>query len=199
MKRLAILTGGPSLTEMWSDDLATGYDTVIAVNGACYFFESDYVALVDRCVWLALNDGTARWPRRGFFTHANWPVPKDRERHPLPLYDRTLGRVPKKLADEQGVTECGYTFPSALLAAQDMADGGPVHIYGFDYSPEGSLPADPAVGAGRWVRELPWVKHAWGPNVTAYGRAHPNVLAWLKGEGSFEAMQTLLFAQEAKA
>lgn len=186
--KIALLTGGPSITEQWCDDFAPDYDRVIAVNGAAFHFAADYVAFVDRVIWEAMQSGRAHRPRVGYITHENWPIPATMEWHNLPLYQARYGRVPKAIADAQNVTECGFTFPSALRAAQDMAEGGPLDIYGFDYSLEPNvLGIEVCHPSLRWLLELDWVKHSWGPNIRTFGRVHPDVLAWLRGEGGSDA------------
>lgn len=194
--KIAVLTGGLSLLDLWCEEFTHEYDRVIAVNGAAFHFESDYVAFIDRIVWEALNEKRAHWPRLGFFTHHNWPVPAGMERRVLPFYQARYGRIPEDVAKRQAVTECSFTFPSALMGAQDMAAGGQVEVFGFDYDWEPNVIGINSHHASlRWALELEWVKAGWGPNVRAFGRAHPTILAYLRGEASLADMERVVLGK----
>lgn len=180
--KIAVLTAGPSLMSTWTEARARDYDRVMAVNGAAWHFSSDYVAFIDRIVFEAMHSGEAKMPRRGWVTHENWPLPAGLERLILPLYRVQYGRVSGDAVDASGCTECQTTFPSALMAARDLADGGPIDLFGFDCTAEpnvlGKVDHD-GYGPRRWCIELPWVKCAWGPNITIHGNASADVRAYL--------------------
>jgi hypothetical protein len=196
MKKIAVLACGPSLPKLWTPIQRNAYDLVIGVNTAGWLFSVDWLAFTDTHIIPPIKKGEYPQPRIGYITNTGQAVPPDRERILLPLYHRGLGNltpVLRDLAESQGMTECGYTFPNALHQAQLWAEGGQIDVFGFDCA---MVRTDAAGQEGyhtrkRWMTELPWIKSQWGTNVRAISYAHATILAWLAGTVAWEEVQAL--------
>ena len=196
MKRIAVLACGPSLARLWAYNKATDYDVVIGVNTAGWLYSVDWLAFTDTHIIAPIRAGEYPPPRKGYITNKGQAVPDHLTKILLPLYHAGLGLLTpelRSLAQAQGMTECGYTFPNALHVAQTMAEGGQIDVFGFDCAMQRH---DAAGQEGyhtrkRWLTELPWIKSQWGPNVRAVSCVHTTILAWFEGRASWDDVDAL--------
>lgn len=193
---IALLACGPSLTKLWSVSKMADYDLIVGVNTAGWLFPLDWLAFTDTHIITPIRAGAHEQPLIGYITNKGQATPASRSRLLLPLYHRDLAFLTpelRKLAEAQGMTECGYTFPNALHCAQQWADGGKIDVFGFDCAMQRHDAAgqEGYHGRKRWLTELPWIKSQWGPNVRAISYAHSTIIAWLEGRAAWSAVDAL--------
>lgn len=167
--KTAILCPGPSLPAFWGAAHHADYGRVIAVNTAGHCYRSDWLAFAD---WHVIRSPDLVPPDKGYLCkHGMWPG--------TGAWFDLSACFP--LADLPSPPRCGFTFANALAWAQAHAKGSPIDVFGFDCA---ETPTDftgqPGDHSGaRWAKELPWVKQAWGPNVTVRSNLPRAVLDWL--------------------
>lgn len=201
MPKIAVLCPGHSLTTNWtaSSRVAGGFELVIAVNRAGWLFEHDWLACGDDHVVEPIRNRIVAGPRVGYITHVRMEIPTGSQRREPPLYKIPKGDMP---------TECGWTFPNALMFACNEAAGDEICVYGFDClnqpdiaqvilspSPNGALNIKQGCHTqARWLAELPWVKYCWSfGRVCAVGsEAHPVILQWLNSGLPWSAVIDIL-------
>ena len=194
--KIAVLCPGPSLTKLWNVGKMADYDLIVGVNTAAWLFPVDWLAFTDTHIIAPIRERKHAQPLVGYITNKGQNTSPARERVLLPLYHAGLGYLTpelKALAESQGMTECGYTFPNALHCAQKWADGGEIHVYGFDCAMQ-RLDAAGQEGyhtRKRWLTELPWIKSQWGANVLAVSYAHATILAWFDGQATWDDVSAL--------
>jgi hypothetical protein len=205
--KVALLASGPSLKLLWDEALAAKYDRILAVNRAGWLFPCHWLAFVDSAILKGLPAN--RHPSLGYITHKNHNLPEGARRLPLTWYSKELKAVPPLVQTDMGDDACAYTFPSALLAADSLANStgyqqGSIDIYGFDavtaadcadWTQPGSH------GAGRWYIELRWLHHVWPrltSRVTHHGNAPHVVRDYLSGHGAWEDVLAHYKAPEAQ-
>jgi hypothetical protein len=201
---IAVLACGPSLKQHYHASMA--FDLVVAVNTAGWLFPCDWLAFSDRHIIEPVTSGTYALPRRGLLSNKGWRTTAQAhglEWEPLPIYDYRLKNLTPEmcgLAIQQGMTECGFTFPNALFFASRLADqaGDRVHVFGFDCAmQEGDVAGVKGYHTRkRWLTELPWIKACWLDNFIPHCAAHPTILRWLDGRESDEAMHALFPKEE---
>jgi hypothetical protein len=177
-RQIAILCGGPSLRDHWSDGRAAEFDEVVAVNGACFVFACDYAVMVDRPIVAKLIDSPAHHPRKALVTYAaaykSRFVDKKQARHVRMLPIPTLGPAMKS-----------FTFPRAIKFALSLCGNGEIHVFGCDMSDVGrdvaGIRGDH--GIARWERECTVLRAIWDRRIVAvHGKARADWLAYVRGE-----------------
>ena len=158
-KRIAVLACGPSLKVGWHENKAKGFDVVVAVNTAAWRYSCDWLVFSDLHV---IERGTP--PRGGFVTCTPHGVELGLKTMPLPIGELNtdyLTPAMRAIAEEQGMGQCNWTLPNALRFAAEEWPGCEVTLFGFDCSEEpcvGGVNAPGSHDAGRWAKELPWVR-----------------------------------------
>lgn len=163
MKKIAVLTSGPSLSEYFDQIRAGDYDLTIGINEASWKFPVDIAACLDQRTF-------DLWPFKFYPKQA--------------LTSRAIRRPPgveliplPELKNAEGES-CRYTFPLALKGADELAAGGQADIYGFD----ASLSTVGNHSLNRWKIELEWVRLVWDRPWRVFGRAPAALLEWLAGD-----------------
>lgn len=157
MKR-AILCPGPSLPRFWAETNREMYGEVIAVNTAGHRYPCDWLAFAD---WHIVRSPDLIPPRKGYLCKRGmWPETGA-------WFDLSTCFP---LADLPSPPRCGFTFANALAWAQAHSKGDAIDVYGFDCA---RVAVDFAGQTGdhseaRWGKELPWIRAAWGENVTVH-------------------------------
>lgn len=180
-RKVALLCGGHSLPDHWNADVATGYDFVIAINGACFMFPCDYAVAVDRNVVLKILATPARHPRVALLTYAAKMYLKEARKAGVPVVP--IENIPNK---PDGTRHKSYTMPRALQWAlrQCGPDGG-VDLFGVDMSDVGNDVAGLKShnNALRWKQEAECLRVVWDARVgRVLGRLHNARLEFLRGE-----------------
>jgi hypothetical protein len=193
---IAVLSCGPSLPRFWSEERTKDYGSVIAINTAGWKFSCDWLCGSDLPVFEPIVAGTIPAPRIGCLTNVAMPIPIQLQRELLPIYHLNLRNLTPRMqaiAEAEGMSECAWTFPNALHFARSMAQGGEIHVYGFD-----AVPGADVAGQGvhnhnnkRWRRELPWIQEEWGYDVWNYSDLSPIVEWWLDTKGDQETLYRL--------
>lgn len=175
--RVALLVGGPSLRDHWSEAKAAEFAWVVAVNGAALLYDCDYAVMVDRRVVERLVVGP-RLPRKALVTYKAY-----RQR----MADRKgFARVTMQEIVSVGPQAKSYTFPRALKFALQLAGGqGSVEIFGMDWTDSGHDVAglkgchDP----NRWKQEAVVLRQVWDDSrVThVFGRCSKERLEYING------------------
>lgn len=189
--KIAVLACGPSLVKHFNT--RERFDLVIAVNTAGWLYACDWLAFSDRHIIDPVAAQEYDWPRRGLLTNTGWQSAAKAlglEWRPLPIYDYRLKNLTPAMAGlciEQGMTECGFTFPNALFFAGTFKPRE-LHVFGFDCA---MTEADVAGVKGshnrkRWTSELPWIREVLKPieRVTLRCEASDKVKAWVIGKRS---------------
>lgn len=175
--KIALLCPGHSLTYTYPG-VYSMWDGVVAVNSAAWLYNVDWLAFSDRHIIEPLRAFEFPRPIKGVVTNGAHVLWEGCERRRMPIQDAEsphLTPAMRALADTQGTSECGWTFPNALHFALQLAgESGEVHVFGFDYTDE---PLDVAGvagqhNAGRWARELPWVRLVWDHRCHNHGKAN---------------------------
>jgi hypothetical protein len=174
--RIALLCPGPSLLSRFAP--AEEWDFVVAVNSAAWLYPVDWLVFSDRHIITPVTSGEHPRPRVGVVTngaHELWPGCVRRR---MPIQDAKsphLTLAMRELAERQATSECGWTFPNALHFALRLAGpAGEVHVFGFDCTDD-RLDVAGVEGqhnAGRWARELPWVRLVWDHRCHQHGKAN---------------------------
>jgi hypothetical protein len=188
LKRVACLACGPSLPFCWGQVKGERWDAVVAVNTAGWLYACDWLAFADPPIAAPILAGECDAPRAGYLTHPRTPLPSPGARAAFPLKQPgVICRYAEFLPHGEDPLCCAYTFPNALAFSCGLAAllPGEVHVYGMDFAAQQGDVC--GVGGdhklGRWLSELPWIKHAWYLlTPTAHGNAPGAVVAWLENK-----------------
>ena len=179
-RRVALLCGGHSLKEVWSEDKAKEYDLIVAVNGACFLFSCDYAVVVDSPVVRKLLAIPERRPRIALVTYAKAYL---REARAAKVALITIENIPRK---PDGNHNKSYSAPRALqFALKQCGPGGRVDLYGVDMSNAGHDVAGLKShnNALRWAQESECLRLVWDGRVgEVVGLLNSERLAFLRGE-----------------
>lgn len=190
--KIAVLACGPSLVRHF--DTREAFDLVIAVNTAGWLYRCDWQAFSDKMVIDPILSGEYECPRVGLLTNKGWKHAAEKlgiRWASLPLYDWRLNNLTpemKQMAAQQGMTECGYTFPNALFFAKQLG-ATEVHVFGMDCSAKADVAGlDAYHTRKRWLTELPWTKQVWDERFIPRCEANGMILGWLSGLHSWEVV-----------
>lgn len=178
-KRVAILCGGPSLRDLWSEGKAVEFDEVCAINGACLVFHCDYAIMVDRPIVEKLIESPGHHPRKALLTYAQ----AYRNRF---LNKRDLRAIRMLPIPTLGPAMKSFTMPRAIKFALGLCGPtGSIEIFGCDMSDAGrdvaGLRGDH--GIARWEKECLVLRAVWDKRIVAvYGKARLDWLAFCRGE-----------------
>lgn len=130
---VALLCPGPSLPQVWREDLFQTYGRVVAVNTAGWFFRHHWFVATDDAVLVpSFMDEKPVQPLHGYVVPPAW-----QDRIAWAQNGRWAFRpLHTVFAPEQGTPNqprYGYTFPNALEFALGLSPGG-VDCYGVDYA-----------------------------------------------------------------
>jgi hypothetical protein len=185
--KIAVMACGPSLVRHYPS--REEFDVVVAVNTAGWLYQCDWLAFTDRHIIEPVNRGEYSAPLVGCLTNKNNAIPSGCERELLPIQNRNLKMLTQEmieLALTQGMTECAYTFPNALLWAGMKFKPDQLHVFGFDCA---MTEADVAGVKGyhtrkRWIQELPWIRMVLRPFPCVILRcdAADDVKKWVLGK-----------------
>lgn len=177
---VAVLLPGPSLREMWREDLFPAFAEVIAVNDAAWLFAHHWIVGSDRHILQPVLDGEQRRPLAGALTNGAWG----------PRFE-AIGlrwRRPATMVDQGplGKGHTSYSMVAAVWAALEFAgSGGHVHLYGYDAAIGPSVTGiDKAASHrnARWREEAKKLAVIWDRNrITVHGRVAPGILAFVEG------------------
>lgn len=193
--KVAVLACGPSLLKHFN--AREHFDLVIAVNTAGWLYACDWLAFSDKHIIDPVIAGEHPKPRVGLLTNSGWFTSASAmglQWQTLPLYDYRLKNLTPEMAGlciEQGMTECGYTFPNALFFAKQNATE--VHVFGFDCA----MTVEDVAGVKghhtrkRWLCELPWVKAVWDRRFVPRCDCHDLIKGWLSGLHSFDLVRDI--------
>lgn len=194
--KVAVLACGPSLVRKYTPH--EKFDLIVAVNSAGWLYPCDWLAFSDRHIIQPVFAGEYPKPTVGLLTNKGWK--DDAARHglewaPLPIYDYRLKNLTPAMAGlciEQGMTECGFTFPNALFFAGQQ-NPSEVHVFGFDCA----MTVEDVAGVKgyhtrkRWLSELPWIKEAMPKGAILRCECHDLIKGWLAGLHSWELVQDI--------
>jgi hypothetical protein len=189
-KKVAVLANGPSLPDMWSEDMREDYDIVIGVNTAAWVYPVDIWCVLDPAVVTLglpkIEENGLKVPET-FATHSHFKkIPEGAKHLDLPWYNKGNKHLPEGLLREHGIKACNFTFPNALYVASLLSNGGYVDVYGMDMTTESDFQKKWGDrSGGRWKRELPWVIAAWKPHWRIYGKASHIIREVLYGREPF--------------
>ncbi len=183
MSSCAILCPGPSLPLLWKPPISAWFDTIFAVNTAGHRYACHWLAFADIHIVQPIRDGRVQVPLKGYICkrgHFDTFAPNI----DLSQGFKQLGKRPQSMENDLD-PKCGYTFANTLAWAQ-WFKYDPITVFGFDCAQVPTdftgQPGDHA--AGRWLKELPWIKAAWGPNVRVVSDIDPAIEAWLNDPAS---------------
>lgn len=187
--KIAVLACGPSLVKHY--DTREAFDLVIAVNSAGWLYACDWLAFSDRHIIDPVASGDYGWPRKGLLTNTGWQTAAKLLRlewRPLPIYDYRLKNLTPAMAGlciDQGMTECGFTFPNALFFAGTFKPRE-LNVFGFDcaMTVEDVAGVKGSHNRKRWCSELPWIREVLKPieRVKLRCDASDKVKRWVLGK-----------------
>lgn len=179
-RRVALLVGGHSLKDHWTEAKAAEYDVVVAVNGAVFTFSCDYAIMVDRPLVEKLTKHPRWTPRRALVTYAD--AYRKRFKH-----DRLFARFKLLQIPTLGKGHKSYSMPRAIMFCLPMCGpGGSLDVFGMDFSDGrrdvAGLPGDH--GPHRWIQEAECLRKVWDVQRirNVFGLCKADRLAFIRGE-----------------
>lgn len=183
--KVALLSAGPSISTLWTEERKHEFDLVVALNCAGWLFDCDWMVAAHRhglVPWLGGSfAGTVpdpRAPEVEEYEGMTRPAPRIGFAVPpelLPVvtpryFDRLVTRLPWP---NQERTKEPYTIiPAFRMCRLLSGEDGEVHVFGWDCT-VGVRDVCNQAGhfhATRWVREIQGVKPMWRPQDQVFGR-----------------------------
>lgn len=179
MKPIAVLCPGPSLPKHWEQCDPADYSEIVAVNTAGHVYVCDWLAFADWHIIRPIEAKQIPPPCIGCLCKPGMAVVRGLRYEDLSQSFPKLGIIPTIPQDPD--PKCGYTFANTLAWLQHRTNRSPLHVFGFDCSPQlkdftGQLGDH---SNNRWLKELLWIKAAWGPNITVRSDLSQTLLEWL--------------------
>jgi hypothetical protein len=151
---VALLVNGPSLTKIWTDDYASNFEVIVAMNTAAWMFPHDYWVATDKPL---IKEGFQKGvkPRKGMVCYAANKM--EATRYGIPWLE--IPTIPKVKP---------FTFPRAIIFSLAQAGAnGTLTIFGVDWT---DSPTDVAGQKGwhtdeRWKTEAAILRQIWDKRI----------------------------------
>jgi len=184
-QRVALLCPGPSLREVYCDDMFEEFEAVIAVNTAGWLFFHHWLAFLDRHVWTPVREKrlNVHLPLVGILSNnafCDEAAPMGWKAEPMPSYYGVgVSEEAKRLTSREKMP---FTMPNALEFALKRFPQARVTVFGMDYAVNqpcaGNVKGDRSVK--RFSDEAIWLRSVWNEaRIEVEGRASQALLDYL--------------------
>ena len=151
MGRVALLSCGGSILEVWPRVRRSSYDYVVGVNWVGELYDCDYLCMKDQCL---IDRGRLKVPRIGVVDSGGvgriWKGRRSYEN--FKRWDGVAGWC--------GPLICGFTFPDALRWCCEKWTDKDIDIFGCDMDLDKGICMDNWNHTiNRWSTELPFIAH----------------------------------------